>query len=234
MDGAGNDGGWPRIRATDEASGGGSSVIDLALRVRRESTRPQRPARRQDLRQADVQDLGKARAAGDRRADEGRSGPPSRTRSAVERHAHLDIQRRPATLGHETRRWSGRRAAVVGDRVHRVAGAVRRDRQRGRSRSERLARGASTPTAPSRGWRPSPRTAPGPSGTTNHSCWMLLNGIAHDEAPGTPGYSAEGDAGGQQRQRRRVELRVVDQLRRATSTCGCRDRSTPSASCAPT
>jgi Cysteine-rich secretory protein family len=34
------------------------------------------------------------------------------------------------------------------------------------------------------------------AGTTNHSCWMLLNGIAHDEAPGTPGYSAEGDAAG--------------------------------------
>ena len=34
------------------------------------------------------------------------------------------------------------------------------------------------------------------AGTRNHSCWMLLNGIAHDEAPGTPGYTAEGDQAG--------------------------------------
>jgi Cysteine-rich secretory protein family len=34
------------------------------------------------------------------------------------------------------------------------------------------------------------------SGTTNHSCWMLLNGIAHDEAPGTAGYTADGDQAG--------------------------------------
>ena len=34
------------------------------------------------------------------------------------------------------------------------------------------------------------------SGARNHSCWMLLNGIAHDEAPGTPGYSPEGDEAG--------------------------------------
>jgi uncharacterized protein YkwD len=34
------------------------------------------------------------------------------------------------------------------------------------------------------------------SGTRNHSCWMLLNGIAHDEAPGTPGYTADGDQAG--------------------------------------
>jgi hypothetical protein len=34
------------------------------------------------------------------------------------------------------------------------------------------------------------------AGARNHSCWMLLNGIAHDEAPGTPGYSVEGDQAG--------------------------------------
>ncbi len=34
------------------------------------------------------------------------------------------------------------------------------------------------------------------SGARNHSCWMLLNGIAHDEAPGTPGYSTDGDQAG--------------------------------------
>ncbi len=33
-------------------------------------------------------------------------------------------------------------------------------------------------------------------GTENHSCWMLLNGIAHDEQPGTPGYTSSGDAAG--------------------------------------
>ncbi len=30
------------------------------------------------------------------------------------------------------------------------------------------------------------------AGTQNHACWMLLNGIAHDEAPGTPGYTRRG------------------------------------------
>ena len=34
------------------------------------------------------------------------------------------------------------------------------------------------------------------SGTKNHSCWMLLNGIAHDEPTGTPGYTTDGDAAG--------------------------------------
>jgi uncharacterized protein YkwD len=34
------------------------------------------------------------------------------------------------------------------------------------------------------------------AGGYNHSCWMMLNGIAHDEAPGTPGYSASGDTAG--------------------------------------
>ena len=34
------------------------------------------------------------------------------------------------------------------------------------------------------------------NGATNHSCWMLLNGIAHDESPGSPGYSSEGDLAG--------------------------------------
>jgi uncharacterized protein YkwD len=33
-------------------------------------------------------------------------------------------------------------------------------------------------------------------GARNHSCWMLLNGIAHDETPGTPGYTVEGDQAG--------------------------------------
>ena len=34
------------------------------------------------------------------------------------------------------------------------------------------------------------------SGAKNHSCWMLLNGIAHDETPGTPGYTTDGDQAG--------------------------------------
>jgi uncharacterized protein YkwD len=34
------------------------------------------------------------------------------------------------------------------------------------------------------------------TGTRNHSCWMLLNGIAHDETPGTPGYTPDGDQAG--------------------------------------
>ena len=34
------------------------------------------------------------------------------------------------------------------------------------------------------------------NGARNHSCWMLLNGIAHDETPGTPGYTADGDQAG--------------------------------------
>jgi hypothetical protein len=34
------------------------------------------------------------------------------------------------------------------------------------------------------------------SGAYNHSCYMLYNGIAHDEIPGKPGYSASGDAAG--------------------------------------
>ncbi len=33
-------------------------------------------------------------------------------------------------------------------------------------------------------------------GSWNHSCWMLLNGIAHDETPGTAGYTTDGDAAG--------------------------------------
>jgi hypothetical protein len=34
------------------------------------------------------------------------------------------------------------------------------------------------------------------AGAVNHSCWMLLNGIAHDEQPGTPGYTTSGDEAG--------------------------------------
>ncbi len=34
------------------------------------------------------------------------------------------------------------------------------------------------------------------SGALSHSCWMLLNGIAHDEAPGTAGYTTAGDEAG--------------------------------------
>jgi hypothetical protein len=34
------------------------------------------------------------------------------------------------------------------------------------------------------------------AGAQLHSCWMLLNGMSHDEAPGTPGYTTEGDAAG--------------------------------------
>jgi Cysteine-rich secretory protein family len=34
------------------------------------------------------------------------------------------------------------------------------------------------------------------SGAYQHSCYMLANGISHDEVPGKPGYTAEGDAAG--------------------------------------
>ncbi len=34
------------------------------------------------------------------------------------------------------------------------------------------------------------------TGARNHSCWMLLNGIAHDEPLGTPGYTSSGDVAG--------------------------------------
>jgi len=33
-------------------------------------------------------------------------------------------------------------------------------------------------------------------GARKHSCYMLQNGISHDEVPGKPGYTAEGDAAG--------------------------------------
>ena len=71
------------------------------------------------------------------------------------------------------------------------------------------------------------------AGTTNHSCWMLLNGIAHDEAPGTPGYTAEGDQAGNSAN---VAVSSVERHHGegAASTCGCRARSTRSASCGRT
>lgn len=34
------------------------------------------------------------------------------------------------------------------------------------------------------------------AGAVKHSCWMMLNNIAHDETPGTPGYTREGDLAG--------------------------------------
>ncbi len=34
------------------------------------------------------------------------------------------------------------------------------------------------------------------AGAYNHSCYMLLNDIAHDEVPGNPGYTANGDLAG--------------------------------------
>jgi hypothetical protein len=34
------------------------------------------------------------------------------------------------------------------------------------------------------------------AGAYNHSCYMLYNTIAHDEVPGNPGYTPEGDAAG--------------------------------------
>jgi uncharacterized protein YkwD len=43
------------------------------------------------------------------------------------------------------------------------------------------------PVAPNGGWS---------SGATAHSCWMLQNGIGHDESPGTPGYTVGGDETG--------------------------------------
>jgi hypothetical protein len=33
-------------------------------------------------------------------------------------------------------------------------------------------------------------------GARLHSCWMLRNGMSHDEQPGTPGYTTEGDLAG--------------------------------------
>ena len=46
------------------------------------------------------------------------------------------------------------------------------------------------------GLRPVAANTAWDGGTRNHSCWMLLNGIAHDEAPGTPGYTPDGDQAG--------------------------------------
>ncbi|MBI5088777.1 MAG: CAP domain-containing protein, partial [Actinobacteria bacterium] len=34
------------------------------------------------------------------------------------------------------------------------------------------------------------------SGAYQHSCYMLLNGMSHDEVPGKPGYTVEGDEAG--------------------------------------
>jgi Cysteine-rich secretory protein family len=34
------------------------------------------------------------------------------------------------------------------------------------------------------------------AGAANHSCYMLANGMSHDEVPGKPGYTVEGDAAG--------------------------------------
>lgn len=34
------------------------------------------------------------------------------------------------------------------------------------------------------------------TGAYSHSCYMLYNGISHDETPGAPGYTAEGDTAG--------------------------------------
>ena len=34
------------------------------------------------------------------------------------------------------------------------------------------------------------------AGAVNHSCYMLFNGISHDELPGKPGYTTEGDNAG--------------------------------------
>ncbi len=34
------------------------------------------------------------------------------------------------------------------------------------------------------------------AGAAAHSCYMLYNGITHDETPGLPGYTAEGDVAG--------------------------------------
>ena len=34
------------------------------------------------------------------------------------------------------------------------------------------------------------------AGAAAHSCYMLYNGISHDETPGLPGYTPEGDAAG--------------------------------------
>ena len=34
------------------------------------------------------------------------------------------------------------------------------------------------------------------AGAVNHSCYMLFNGISHDEVPGFPGYTPEGDLAG--------------------------------------
>ena len=55
------------------------------------------------------------------------------------------------------------------------------------------------------------------AGAVNHSCYMLLNGISHDEIPGKPGYTPSGDDAGNngnvavssvynERARRHIEL----------------------------
>ncbi|MGI9644522.1 MAG: CAP domain-containing protein [Ilumatobacteraceae bacterium] len=46
------------------------------------------------------------------------------------------------------------------------------------------------------GLEPVSEDTSGSAGARNHACWMLLNGIAHDEQPGTPGYTSSGDAAG--------------------------------------
>ena len=66
---------------------------------------------------------------------------------------------------------------------------------------------SSTRTVPQSGLAPVSENGAWAAGTTNHSCWMLLNGIAHDERRARPDTRADGDAGRQQQQRRRVERR---------------------------
>jgi hypothetical protein len=46
------------------------------------------------------------------------------------------------------------------------------------------------------GLAPVAPSAGGTYGAEAHSCWMLSNGLAHDETPGSPGYTPEGDAAG--------------------------------------
>ena len=125
-------------------------------------------------------------------------------------------------------------SATVGPRwpIVGVHGAADRSSAAGVDANDWLARRQHVPDAV----RPGARSADNGAGRAepaNHSCWMLLNGIAHDEAPGTPGYTVDGDAGGQHQQRGRVERRL-DDAPRATSICGCPDRSTPSGSCGRT
>ena len=84
-------------------------------------------------------------------------------------------------------------------RRHRVRADARCESPRPPQRRDRLpttGSASSTSTGPSRAFPRWPNNPAWSGGARNHSCWMLLNGIAHDENPGTPGYTPDGDQAG--------------------------------------